>query len=314
MDGKETDPMKPKRLLIVSLSLFTFHLSFCHAEHLFEMGIHGGVAGWAAKPVYVNSQIGFNGGAQLYYNFLSSHVIGFRTGLTIDAYQVGFGKHNYEDHYSTIDVENQQMDIDYSITNLTERYTTFSAGIPLQMALSEKNILFLVGAKAVFPFTTIWKQTAENAALSVYYPAYDNRVYESYPLAASRDFNMYNEGKLQLPKIQWWLTTELSYTIPINKQSRTWRSYIIVGAYFDYSFSKYTPDKSDAVSLIMLTDTRDGFPLQRILTPLMNANRQSRKLISDCTLFSAGLKISYAFAPYRSSRRQTLPCRCLGVW
>ena len=168
-----------------------------HAEHLFEMGVHGGVAGWSSQPIYVNKQVGFNGGAQLYYDFLSSHVIGFRTGLTFDCHQAGFGRKAYEDHYSTIDVEDQQMDIAYTIGSLSERYTTWSFGVPLQLAFSKKNVLFLAGAKAVFPMTTTWKQTVNNAALAVSYPEYDNRVEESYPLAASRDFAMTQAGKIR---------------------------------------------------------------------------------------------------------------------
>ena len=286
-----------------------------HAEHLFEIGVHGGVAGWSSQPVYVQSQLGVNGGAQLYYNYLSPYVIGFRIGLSCDYHQAGFRKINYEDHYSTIDVENQQMEVDYLIGNLSERYTTWSIGVPVQLAFSAKNVLFLAGIKAAFPLTNSWKQSAENAALSVFYPAYDNRVYEAYPLAASRNFAMYNEGRLALPKVLWWATAELSYKIPINKNSRTHNSYIVVGVYGDYCLSKFTPARSDAVSMIMLTDTRDGFPLQRILMPVMEANRQGQKLVSQMALFDVGIKISYAISPYdASSQPKTTPCRCFGVW
>lgn len=282
-----------------------------HAEHLFEMGVHGGVAGWSSQPIYVNKQVGFNGGAQLYYDFLSSHVIGFRTGLTFDCHQAGFVRKAYEDHYSTIDVEDQQMDIAYTIGSLSERYTTWSFGVPLQLAFSKKNVLFLAGAKAVFPMTTNWKQTVNNTALTVSYPEYDNRVEESYPLAASRDFAMTQAGKIALPKVQWWLTMELSYVLPLNSWASNVRSYLIVGAYFDYCFTKYKPTQSDAASLIMLTDTREGFPLQRLLTPVMEGNRQGRKLVSDCTLFDVGVKISYALTPYNSQRRSSHSCNCL---
>lgn len=296
------------------LYILLFLPLMAHAEHLFEMGVHGGIAGWSSKPVYVHSQVGFNGGVQLYYNYLSPYVIGFRTGLTIDAHNAGFGKVDYTDHYATIDVENQQMEIDYTIGKLSERYTSYSVGIPLQLAFSKNNFLCFVGAKAVFPIATSWSQTVHNAALSVNYPAYDNRVYESFPLAASRQFDMAQEGKIQLPKVQWWASVELSYKIPLNNWSRSYRSYIVVGAYFDYCFTKYTPSQSDAISLIMLSDTRDGFPLQRILTPIMEANRQGDKLVNRCALFDAGIKISYAIAPYNPSRRQSYPCRCYGVW
>lgn len=301
------------RRLMLSIVLILPLLA--HAEHLFEMGVHGGVAAWSSQPVYVQSQMGLNGGAHLYYNYLSPYVIGFRIGLSCDYHQAGFRKINYEDHYSTIDVENQQMEVDYLIGNLSERYTTWSIGVPVQLAFSAKNVLFLAGIKAAFPVANSWKQSAENAALSVFYPAYDNRVYEAYPLAASRNFAMYNEGRLALPKVQWWATAELSYKIPINKNARKYNSYIVVGVYGDYFLRKYTPAQSEAISMIMLTDTRDGFPLQRILTPVMEANRQGQKLVSQMALFDVGIKISYAISPYdASSQPKTTPCRCLGVW
>ena len=274
------------------LSIVLFLPFMVHAEHLFEMGVHGGIAGLSSQPIYVDKRVGFNGGAQLYYNYLSPYVVGFRTGITLDIHNAGFGKTNYEDHYSTIDVENEQMDIDYTIGHLSERYTTWSVGVPLQLALSKKNILFLAGVKAVFPLSTTWKQKVENAALSVYFPAYNNRVEESYPLAASRDFAMFNNGKITLPKVQWWLAMELSYVLPLHTWSRNSHSYIIE-------------------SLIMLTDTRDGFPLQRILTPIMEANRKGRKLVTDGSLFDVGIKISYAISPYNPHRRSSHSCNCL---
>lgn len=299
-----------RRALMYIVLLFPFTVQ---AEHLFEVGVHSGAAGWSSQPVYVQPQMGFNGGAQLYYNYLSPYVIGIRTGLTFECHTAGFGKLNYEDHYSTIDVENQQMDIDYTIGRLCELYMIWSVGVPAQLAISKKNVLLLAGAKAVFPINTTWQQTVEHASLSVYYPTYDNRVYESYPLAASRDFEMRQDGKLQLPKVQWWLTAELSYKILVRKKAYRYHSYLVVGAYADYCLTGYKPAQSDAESMLMLTDTRNGFPLQRILTPVMEANRQGDKLIRQCSLFDVGVKISYAIAPYSLSHR-SYPCRCLEVW
>lgn len=307
-------PMRQKRLYIAFLALFIVLLSPCHAEHLFEMGVHGGLAGWSSQTVYVSSPIGPHGGAQLYYNYLSPRVIGFRTGLTLDYHRPGFAKTNYEDHYATIDVENQHMEIDYTITHLTERYDLWSVGIPLQLAFAKNNVLFLLGAKVTLPISATWHQTVEHAALSVNYPDYDNRVYESYPLAASRDFSMSQSGQLQLPKPQWWFTTELSYVIPLSRWARNYRSYLIVGAYFDYCLPAYQPTHSEAESLIMLTDTRDGFPLQRILTPVMEANRQGRQLVPRCALFDVGIKISYALSPYNVFHRRSYPCHCINEW
>lgn len=304
MDGKEGETMR--RAGTILLLLLPMMLQ---ARHLFELGLHGGLAGYDAQPVYVSTQVGWHGGAHLYYDYLSPYVVGLRTGVTIDGLQAGFGKLNYEDAYSTIDVEEQQMDIAYTIGNLRERYTTWSVGVPLQLALTRNRFLFLAGAKAVFPLTNSWKQTVEHAALSVYYPEYDNKVEESFPLAASRDFSMTQTGKIHLPTVQWWLALELSYVLPVQ-QKKTHHSYLVFGAYFDYCFSKITPSNNLAESLIMLTDTRDGFPLHRLLIPVMEGNRHGRKLVSDCTLFDVGIKISYALSPYDPRSRRSYNCHC----
>ena len=298
--------------------LFSIVLILCglglRAQSTFELGLHGGVAGWNSRHTYISMQPGANVGLHAAYGYYSQHVIGFRIGVTADMHRAGWSKTDYTDTYTTIDVESQTMQIDYTIGSLHEMYTTWSVGIPVQIALKWKNVGFYLGPKVVFPISCSWTEKAQNAALSVYYPTYDNRVYESYPLAASRHFEMSQDGKIQLPKVQWWLAAELSYKIPLNNWSRTYRSYIVVGAYVDYCLTKYTPAKSNVESLIMLSDTRDGFPLQRILTPIMEANRQGDKLVTRCALFDAGLKISYAIAPYNPSRRQSYPCRCYGVW
>ena len=248
----------------------------------------------------------------MYYDYFSPHVIGFRTGVTVDMHNASLGKTNYDDTYSTIDVENEQMDISYSIRDLQERYTMYSVGVPLQIAVSTHGFHLFAGAKAVFPLANSWKETVRHAALAVYYPKYDNIVEESFPLAASRDFEMTQTGKLTLPTVQWWGAIEAGYAIPIRSWNKAYRTYIMVGAYLDYCFSPYKASQSEAESLIMLSDTREGFPLQRLLTPVMEANRQGRKLVKEVALFDAGIKVSFAISPYdRASRRRAYRCQCL---
>ena len=71
-------------LLIVSLCV--------QAENLFEMGIHGGAGSWAASTDYIHPQMGLQGGAHLYYNYLSESVFGFRLGVTVDHHALGWQK------------------------------------------------------------------------------------------------------------------------------------------------------------------------------------------------------------------------------
>ena len=281
-----------------------------HAEHVFEGGLHVGASAYNAQTTYVMPQAGLHIGGQIYYNYFSTRLIGIRTGVSLDHHNAGFGKINYEDTYSTVDVDNEQMEISYNIGSLKETHSTWSVGIPLQLAFAKKRFAFFIGPKAVFPLASSWKQKADNAALSVYYPAYDNRVYESYPLACSRDFSMTNNGKMKVEKVQWWLSAEFSYAILINSWARNYRSYIMVGAYFDYCFSTTTASRSNAESLLMLTDTRDGFPLQRVMTSVVEANRQGKKLVRDYSPYDVGIKISYAIAPFKPHKSAYKTCHC----
>lgn len=121
---------------------------------------------------------------------------------------------------------------------------------------------------------------------------------------------MDNKGKASLLKMQWWLAGEISYDIPFPTYSKT-KSGLTVGIYADYCLSRTDNTNDLQPSLIMLTDTRDGFPLQRILTPIMEANRQGRKLVTDGSLFDVGIKISYAISPYNPYRRSSHSCNCL---
>ena len=300
--------MKPLKLIIACL----FVPLAAHAEHLFEVGLRAGMAGYNAQCHYVSPVSGIHGGMLLSYAYHSPYVVGVRVAATVDRSQAGFSIIDYTDSYSVIDVENEEMQVDYTIGRLDERYTTWSVGIPIQLAIARKNFYLYCGPKMVFPVQSQWSETAEKAALSVYYPLRDNRVYDSYPLAASPSFREAQNGSMQqAPKVQFWLAAELGYDIRIHTGART-ISYLSIGVYADYCFSSMAADPSERISLIMLSDTRDGFPLQRILTPVVAAQRQGIRLVSSWRPLDFGIKISYRIAPYHSLKRAVYPCRCYG--
>ena len=281
------------------------------AQHYFQAGLRGGVAAWRAGTHYVSTQPNLHAGIEFSYNYRSSQVIGFRTGITVDHQQAAFTKVNYEDTYQTIDVEQQLMQVDYSIGRLQENYTFWSVGIPVQLSFTWEQFNLALGPKFVFPLAAMWHETVNQAALSVYYPEYDNRVYESFPLAASQNFSMEEKGKLTQPKIQYWLAAELTYDLPLNSNTRNLNSFLTIGIYGDYSISGLSISYNDAPSLIMLTDTRDGFPLQRVLSPVLTSSRQKVPLVSHASLFDVGIKIAYTFSPYNPFSRSARKCQCL---
>ena len=298
--------MKPLKLIIACL----FVPLAAHAEHLFEVGLRAGMAGYNAQCHYVSPVSGIHGGVLVSYAYHSPYVVGVRVAATVDRSQAGFSKIDYTDSYSVIDVENEEMQVDYTIGRLDERYTTWSVGIPVQLAIARKNFYLYCGPKMVFPVQSQWSETAEKAALSVYYPLRDNRVYDSYPLAASPSFREAQNGSMQqAPKVQFWLAAELGYDIRIHTGART-ISYLSIGVYADYCFSSMAADPSERISLLMLSDTRDGFPLHRILTPVVAAQRQGKRLVSSWNPFDFGVKLSYRIAPNHSLKRTVYPCRC----
>lgn len=198
MDRKEMDTMRKAQLLFLLLWMPLM----AHAEHLFEAGLRVGMADYRAQCTYVSPVPSLHAGVQLSYSYHSSRVVGMRAGATIDRHQAGFGKNGYTDTYKTIDIENEPIQIDYTIGRLREMYTTWSVGIPLQLALTGKQVAFYIGPKVVFPLQCTWTENADNAALSVYFPKQDNRVYESFPLAASRSFKEVRNGIHNVQKIQ----------------------------------------------------------------------------------------------------------------
>jgi hypothetical protein len=309
MDGKKNDTMKHNRFILLFLSLSLV----AHAEHLFEAGVRAGMAGYDARCNYVLSVTNLHAGGQFSYAYHSPYVIGFRAAATLDCSRAGFRREGYDDTYSVIDVENAPMQVDYSIGYLQEMYSTWSMGVPVQLAFSGNNVSFYIGPKIVFPFYVRRSELAENAALSVYYPLQDNRVYNSFPLAASPLFQEFQEGESSIfPKVQYGLAAELCYDVLVYTGRRS-RSYLSVGVYFDYSFSSIQDEPSDRISLLMLSDTRDGFPLHHILTPVVAAQRQGKRLVAERKPFDVGIKVSYRIAPYKPHQEVYKTCHCYGI-
>jgi hypothetical protein len=309
MDRKEMDTMRKAQLVFLLLWMPLM----AHAEHLFEAGLRAGMADYRAQCTYVAPLPHVHAGLLFSYSYHSSQIVGLRVGATLDRHQAGFGKIDYTDTYTTIDVEEETIQVDYAIGNLKELYTTWSVGIPLQLALSWNGLNAYLGPKVVFPLQCTWTENADNAALSVYFPKQDNRVYESFPLAASRSFKEVQNGTHNVQKIQLWLAAELCYDIPVYTAQHS-KSYLSVGIYADFSLSRETDPVADRSSLMMLSDTRDGFPLHRELTSVVTALRQEERLVSSRNLFDVGLKLSYRIAPYNPLKRNAKACNCINFY
>ena len=288
---------------------------FIHAESVFEIGLRGGLAGWRASTNYVEMKPYVHGGLELAYRYHSPYYFSLRVGVTVDEHMCGFSKHNYEDSYQVKDIDKQTMQVDYKIGRLRERYSTLSVGVPVQIGATFKEWSFFVGPKVVLPLMSSWKETIREAELSVYYPNYDNRVYESYPLGATGHFVLENEGKIkmdELPKPEWWVAAEVNYTHYI-KSGRNSHSFIVFGLYADVSLTDRPIERSTAESLVMLSTMQDPFvPLERqLMSTVLGGNRQGEELVKRCSLFDVGIKIAYAISPYNRHKANPHKCNCL---
>lgn len=318
--------MTRRRLFIVLLCLPLLAYAERFSEHRFEAGLRAGLAGWNTPLNYVVSQPNVHGGVELAYSYQSPYYLCARVGVTADVHRAGWGKRNFVGSYPE---PNQRMVIDYRIGSLRETYTAYSVGVPVQLGAKWKQFAFFIGPKIVIPIldSIAYKSTVRNAELSVYYPDYDNRVYESFPLAATRHFSMTEKGKcayMEPYKPEWWLAMELSYTHYV-KTSRHAHSFLVVGLYADLALTDRTikQAKGDERSLITLSYIRKPFvPLERYFNTVLGSYQHGKPMVNDALhsqepelhglrLFDVGIKIAYAIAPFDPHKANPYKCNCL---
>lgn len=293
------------------LSLFLVPCSLLHARSYLELGARVGLAGLTYDSDYGGTSPGYNAALDLGYLYKSPYWIAFRVGASIEAASSSYRKTDYEDQYTTTDVEDQTMQVRYTIGTLRERHSHYTASFPIQVGFHIDKFTFLVGPRFTLPFGGTWKQTASDAALAVYYPSYNNLVEDSYPLAASPSFEMEQSGKLVLPDWQCSLSGELTYDFLISSRYGKTESFVSVGVYFDAGLmTAPTYPDNDRWGILHLTDTRDGFPLSRIMTPVLQAWREEHPLVAKFRTFDVGFKVAYRLTSAPRQRQTHHGCNC----
>lgn len=296
---------------LIAILFLLLSTSTLHARHFLEVGARVGLSGLTYQTDYGSTMPGYHAAIDVGYLYKSPYWIAFRLGASIEAGSSSYRKSDYEDSYSVTDVENEEMTIQYNIGVLRERHYSYSASFPVQIGFHIQRFTFLVGPRITLPLSGSYKQTASDAALAVYYPKYDNLVEESYPLAASRSFEMENKGDLRLPTWQCALTGELTYDFLISSQYGKSESFISVGVYFDAGLtSAPTYPDSDRNGILRVSDTRDGFPLSRIMTPVLEAWREEKPLVAKFGNFDVGFKVAYHLTSAPRQKRRVHGCNC----
>lgn len=296
---------------IVAILLLLMPFSLLQARHFLDVGARVGLAGLTYKTDYGTTMPGYHAALDVGYLYKSPYWITFRVGASIEAGSSSYRKAGYEDSYTVTDVENETMTVQYNIGVLRERHYSYIASFPLQVGFHIQRFTFLVGPRITLPLYGSWKETASDASLAVYYPKYKNLVEESYPLAASRSFEMESKGDLKLPDYQWSLAGELTYDFLISSWYGKTEHFISVGIYFDagLTYAPTYPD-NDRNGILRLSDTRDGFPLTRHMTPVLAAWREEKPLVAKFGSFDVGFKVAYRLTSAPRQKRTAHGCNC----
>lgn len=298
-----------RHLLIVCLCLAP--CAMLHARHYFELGARIGLGGLVYDCNYGHTSPGYHASFDLGWLYRSPYWFAIRAGASIEAASSVYKKAGYQDQYATIDVENMLMEVRYDIGRLRETHRYYAVSFPLQIGITRRGFTGLIGPRFSVPFGGTWHETVSNAALAVYYPRYNNLVEESYPLAASRDFDMKAEGNLSLPKWRCSLSGELTYDFLLSSQYGKTDAYLSVGLYFDvWLITAPTTLNNDRWGILHLTDTRDGFPLSRIMTPVLEAWREEAPLVNSLRAFDVGIKAAVHLTAAPKQKHLHPGCNC----
>ncbi len=297
-----------KRLLI---AILLFSSCVLHARSYLDAGLRAGLSGLIYDCEYGGTSPGYHLAVDLGYLYKSPYWIAFRVGASIETASSSYRKTDYEDQYTTIDVDNEKMRVQYTIGMLRERHQTYSVSFPLQVGFNIQQFIFLIGPRFVLPLSGSWKETISDASLSVYFPKYDNLVEESYPLAASRNFEMEASGKLTLQNWQCALAGELTYDILHGSSYRRAESFLSVGVYFDVCLMPTTTcPVEERYGILHLTDMKDGLPLSRISTPVLQAWHSERPLVAKFNSFDVGIKVAYRLTSAPRMQKRRHGCNC----
>ena len=268
------------------------------AEHAFDIGIRGGIANWNAQKIDISSLSQYavvrmvnevqtlpnlHAGAELSY--LSPYYIGFRVGVTADRHACAFANQNHIDGYAIPMGNGEDRRFSYSIQTLREDYTFWSVGIPLQAVIHGKGVRFSAGPKVVFPLQSSWVEKAQETTVYMTDPPLTDIPQAHFDL-------LQRNGTDALPKVQWWLAGELTYTFVLHNAERYYGG-LTIGAYFDYCF---TPHKYDGYGppLLQVLSPDAGLREDNLrMTSILEATWQGKPFVERSTLYDAGIKIAY---------------------
>lgn len=274
--------------MLVSVVLFAKPRNQKQPENIFEFAAQGGVSGLLYKSDGGYMAPSFNTGASFNYIYRSPYHVGIRVGLGAEGSQSKFAAKDFHDAYMATDLDNDPIEVRYTIDRVEEKHTSVYFSVPVQFAVFAKNLSFYIGPKVSLPLISWSRQSMYNSALEVYYPQYNAIVNNSVALTAGnveKQFLNADDVKY-MPKVWIMLSADLVYDIKIDK----YHSFGI-GLYADYALNRAKVTATDNLSLQYISDMHQQFPVTRQVESAMKANYQGNPLIESFGYFSAGLKL-----------------------
>lgn len=277
------------RLTLISLFWMVASIAYCH-ENRFGLGLRGGVNTLLYRAQTGGSMPREHIGLDLEYAFLSDAYVGFRLGLAADYSASQFRAVPYADQYRCIDVENDEMDVAYTMSRLTEDHLQLYASLPVQLAFAYEQWTLFVGPKFMLPLYMHRQTRAYNVDLQCTYPIYESTVDDALALRAGVVSLHQSASRETLhPRLWYALSIETGWDIYRATRRRT-PFGVTLSLFADIGLNAYDVPKTANLSLITLTDTRDGIPVNRVMESVLRTNQGSAALVWQYRYFTCGIK------------------------
>ncbi|HHT60918.1 MAG: hypothetical protein QM280_02700 [Bacteroidota bacterium] len=259
--------------------------------HYFQISAHGGLSGLTYQSDFGKMNPKANGALGIAYMFYIHGIAGLKLGANVAYSGSQFKAINYHDKYRVVDVEEDKMDVYYTADEITERHHQLLLEIPFQLALRFDPITIDLGPKFSIPLLKKYREQLYGVDLCAYYPAYDVEVDKALALAAGKYLKSGIDGTIdKFPALWISLSTNVAYTIPLKSGNE-----LGVGVYADYALKGYLSQRTRNLSLVTITDTHDGIPVERLVESVLRANHalSGKQVVPKYSYFCTGLKLTY---------------------
>lgn len=288
--------------LLLSLSLVA------SARSMFDIAARGGVSGLIYTSDYGQMVPRENIGIDLCYNYISVYHVGLRAGIGFDYSESMFRARDFSDSYTAVDVERDVMKVDYTMGSWQETHKQVYASALVQFAMDFYGWRLFVGPRLMIPVSMQYSESAQRADIHVSYPRYSSVVDNEIMNTGIKDQPL-QSGKMSNKPAVWGLAAiETGYAIPIAKNQT-----LYVGAYANIAMNSSRTTSGYNISALQLSDTKDGLPLERLLSQATEANHHSdgRPVITEMRYWDAGVKLAWQIYWGNKRKHYNRKCNCL---